>query len=60
MKARDVMTQPVISVEPETPVHVAIRLMLQRKVSGLPVVKPCGTLVGISCGRPDGRGICGP
>ncbi len=47
MKARDVMTQPVISVEPETPVHVAIRLMLQRKVSGLPVVKPCGTLVGV-------------
>jgi CBS domain-containing protein len=30
MKARDVMTQTVTSVEADTPVHVAIRLMLQK------------------------------
>jgi CBS domain-containing protein len=47
MKARDVMTHPVISVETETPVHVAIRLMLQRKISGLPVVDASGNLVGM-------------
>jgi len=47
MKARDVMTHPVISVETETPVHVAIRLMLQRKISGLPVADASGNLVGM-------------
>jgi CBS-domain-containing membrane protein len=47
MKARDVMTQPVMSVEAETPVQVAIRLMLRRKISGLPVVNACGNLVGM-------------
>lgn len=47
MKARDVMTQPVFSVEAETPVTVAVRLMLQRKISGLPVVDAAGSLVGM-------------
>lgn len=47
MKARDVMTQPVLSVEAETPVAAAIRLMLQKKISGLPVVDPAGSLVGM-------------
>src|SRR6218665_1758093 len=47
MTAREVMTQPVISVEAATPVQVAIRLMLQRKVSGLPVVDASGNLIGM-------------
>jgi CBS domain-containing protein len=47
MKARDVMTQPVTSVEADTPVQVAIRLMLQKKISGLPVVDACGSMVGM-------------
>lgn len=47
MKARDVMTQTVTSVEADTPVHVAIRLMLQKKISGLPVVNGCGSVVGM-------------
>jgi CBS domain-containing protein len=47
MKVRDVMTQPVVSVDAEAPISLAIRLMLQKKISGLPVVDPCGNLVGV-------------
>jgi CBS domain-containing protein len=47
MKAKDVMTSPVVSVEPDTPVLQAVRIMLQRHVSGLPVVGKDGRLVGI-------------
>jgi CBS domain-containing protein len=32
------MTSPVVSVEPDTPVLQAVRIMLQRRISGLPVV----------------------
>ena len=38
MRAMDVMTQRVISVAPDTSVLEAARLMLQHKISGLPVV----------------------
>jgi CBS domain-containing protein len=47
MKARDVMTWGVISVEEGASVERAARLMLQNKVSGLPVVDAKGALVGI-------------
>jgi len=47
MRARDVMTQPVLSVESDAPISQAIRLMLQRKISGLPVVDRGGHLVGL-------------
>jgi CBS domain-containing protein len=47
MKAKDVMTSPVVSVEPDTPVLQAVRIMLQRHISGLPVVGSDGRLVGI-------------
>ncbi len=47
MKARDVMTWSVISVEAEAPVTRAARLMLQNRISGLPVVDAKGSLVGI-------------
>jgi CBS domain-containing protein len=47
MKAKDVMTPEVTTVTPETSVLEAIRLMLQRKISGLPVVDAAGTLVGM-------------
>jgi len=47
MKAKDVMTHDVISVTPETTVLQAARLMLQRRISGLPVVDASGNLVGI-------------
>lgn len=47
MKARDVMTQPVISVDADAPISLAIRLLLQKKISGLPVVDAGGNLVGV-------------
>src|SRR6266566_5210849 len=47
MKARDVMTSMVISVPSDAPVTQAIELMLQHRISGLPVVDAKGSLVGI-------------
>src|SRR5207253_1059956 len=47
MKVRDVMTSPVISVEPDMTILPAIRLMLQRRISGLPVIDDKGCLVGM-------------
>ena len=47
MLARDVMTPRVISIEADAPVMQAVRLMLQNRISGLPVVGPKGELAGI-------------
>jgi len=47
MKAKDAMTFPVISVEPDTSIWEAGRIMLQRRISGLPVIDKQGRLVGI-------------
>lgn len=47
MKVKDVMTSPVVSIEPDSTVPQAVRIMLQRHISGLPVVDKAGRLVGI-------------
>lgn len=47
LRARDVMTAPVITVRPQTSVGEVARLMLEHRISGLPVVDENGTLVGI-------------
>jgi CBS domain-containing protein len=47
MKASDVMTRPVTTVGPDDTVAHAVRLMLQKRVSGLPVVDSAGRLVGM-------------
>lgn len=47
MLAREVMTPKVISVEVDAPVMQAVHLMLQNRISGLPVVGPKGELVGM-------------
>ncbi len=47
MRAHQIMTRPVITVTPETTVVEAANIMLQRHVSGLPVVDAAGKLVGI-------------
>jgi CBS domain-containing protein len=47
MKARDVMTWGVISVETDASVERAAQLMLQNRISGLPVVDSQGALVGV-------------
>src|SRR5437763_14438032 len=47
MKAKDVMTPDVLTVDPDASVLEAIRLMLQRRISGLPVVDASGALGGM-------------
>jgi CBS domain-containing protein len=47
MKAVDIMTRRVISVGRDASVFEAVRLMLQHRISGLPVVDPAGILVGM-------------
>jgi CBS domain-containing protein len=47
MRAHQIMTRPVITVTPETRIVDAANTMLQKHVSGLPVVEATGKLVGI-------------
>jgi len=47
MMVSDIMTSPVISVLPETPIVEAARLLLKHRISGLPVADAGGNLVGI-------------
>jgi len=47
MRAHQIMTRPVIAVTPETTIVEAANIMLQKHVSGLPVVDATGKLVGI-------------
>ncbi len=47
MRAHQIMTRPVITVAPDTAMIEAANTMLQRHVSGLPVVDAAGKLVGI-------------
>jgi len=47
MLAMDIMTRDVVTVSPETDVHEVARLMLDRRVSAVPVVEEDGRLMGI-------------
>lgn len=47
MKVKDFMTYQVVTVTPETSILDAARLMLEHKISGLPVVTDGGRVVGI-------------
>jgi CBS domain-containing protein len=47
MKAEDVMTRDVVSIDPDATVLQAARLMLQHHISGLPVIDRSGNLVGV-------------
>lgn len=47
MRARDVMTRDVTTVTPETSVTAAAKLMLERRISGVPVVDDAGQIIGI-------------
>lgn len=47
MRARDVMTSPVITVTPDASVPEIAELLLTRKVSGVPVVNGSGRVIGI-------------
>jgi CBS domain-containing protein len=47
MKVADVMTRGVITIDKAAPVERAIRLLLEHRISGLPVVDAAGRLEGI-------------
>jgi len=47
MNASDVMTRKILSVRPDATIAEAIRLMLDNRISGLPVINEAGRLVGI-------------
>ncbi len=47
MNAADVMTRHVISVPPDASIEDAVKLMLDRRISGLLVVDAAGTLAGV-------------
>jgi CBS domain-containing protein len=42
-----IITRNVLTIHPDTPILDAAELMLNQKVSGLPVVNPQGTVIGM-------------
>ena len=55
MKARELMTTSVLSVEEDTPARRIAQLLLDHGISAVPVVN-AGRLVGIGSGRSIGMG----
>jgi CBS-domain-containing membrane protein len=49
LKAKDIMTKEVITVYPDTEITQAAHLLLDKHISGLPVVDKEGRLTGIIC-----------
>ncbi len=47
MRVSDVMTRNVVSAQPDDTILTAARIMLQNRISGLPVVDARGNLVGM-------------
>jgi CBS domain-containing protein len=47
MRANQIMTRPVITVTPETPIIEAAKIMVQHHIGGLPVIDASSRLVGI-------------
>lgn len=47
MKVESIMTPGIVAVSPDTPVIDAARLMLEKRISGMPVVEGDGRLVGV-------------
>ena len=47
MRARDVMTSPVITVRPDLTVIDVAKLFLERNISGAPVIDDKGRIVGM-------------
>jgi CBS domain-containing protein len=47
MRVKDVMTKDVVTVRPWTPLKEVARLMVERRVSGLPVVDEDGSVIGV-------------
>lgn len=49
IRAKDIMVGDVLTVTPETSIQEAVKILLDRRVNGLPVVDRKNRLVGIVC-----------
>ena len=49
LKVKDIMTKDIITVTPDTEVFKAAKILLEKRINGLPVVDDSGKLVGILC-----------
>ena len=49
LKVKDIMTKDITTVTPETEVVKAVKILLEKRINGLPVVNDAGALVGILC-----------
>ena len=49
LSAKDIMNRDVVTVRPETEITAAARILLERKINGVPVVNDKGAVVGILC-----------
>ncbi len=47
LKAKDIMTKDVITIEPEVTLDKAIKKLVKNKISGMPVVDDSGKMIGI-------------
>ena len=45
--AKDLMTEKVVCVHPETPIHTLIKILIKNHINGAPVVDKDGKLVGV-------------
>lgn len=49
LTVKEIMTREPITVAPDTPITEAAKLLLDRRINGIPVVDAGGKLVGIIC-----------
>ena len=49
LKVKDIMTKEIISVSPETEIANAAKILLEKRINGMPVIDAFGRLVGIIC-----------
>lgn len=49
LKAKDIMTTDLITVSPDTEITQATKILLDKRVNGLPVLDSDGRLVGLIC-----------
>ena len=49
LKAKDIMTREIISVSPGTEIANAVKILVEKRINGLPVIDASGRLVGILC-----------
>ena len=49
LTAKEIMTTEVMTVSPDTSITEAAKLLLEKRINGLPVVDSQGQLMGIIC-----------